>query len=115
VRSSDLCGAATPNDETTFRGAVSCITEDEDAGTTPIENVITDGFPTGPAGDADIDAHLTLQNPCVAPVVFVLAGSEEKWFSVTGFESEEGDSTSNGGDDDDDDHDNQGDDDDQGD
>src|SRR5262249_30854685 len=107
-----IFGDGTPNDETTFRGAVSCLTEDEAAGTTPIVNVFTDGFPTGPAGNADIDAHVTLPNPCVAPVIFVLAGSEDKWFSVTGFESE-GDSTSNGGHGDGDD-DNQGDDNDQG-
>ena len=42
---------------------------------------------------------MTLPNPCVAPVIFVLAGSEDKWFSVTGFEAEE-DSTSPGDDDD---------------
>ena len=104
-----IFGDGSPNDESTFRGAVSCLTEDEAAGTTPVANVFTQGFPTGPTGDADIDAQVTLPNPCVAPVIFVLAGSEDKWFSVTGFESE-GDSTSNG-DDGDDDHDNQGDDD----
>jgi hypothetical protein len=52
---------------------------------------------------------VTLPNPCVAPVIFVLAGSEDKWFSVTGFESE-GDSDSSHDHDDND----QGDDDDQG-
>jgi len=38
-----------------------------------------------------IDAHVTLPDPCVASAVFVLAGSEEKWFAVTGFETEEED------------------------
>jgi len=105
-----------PNDEPTFRGAVSCITEDEDAGTTPIMNVITEGFPANAAGDSTIDAHITLPNPCVAPIVFVLAGSEDKWFAVTGVEVEEDeeDSPGNGNHDDngDDDDDDQGEDDD---
>jgi hypothetical protein len=108
-----IFGDGTPNDEPTFRGAVSCLTEDEAAGTTPTANVFTDGFPATPEGDSDIDAHVTLPNPCVAPVIFVLAGSEDKWFSVTGFESTG--VTTPGGDDGDDDqgenNDDQGDDD----
>jgi hypothetical protein len=85
-----IFGDGTPNDEDTFRGAVSCLTENEDLGTTPVANVFTEGFPATPSGDSDIDAQVTLPNPCVAPVIFVLAGSEDKWFSVTGFEAEEG-------------------------
>jgi hypothetical protein len=78
------------NDEPFFRGLVSCITEDEDAGTTPVVNVVTDGFPASiPEGDSDIEANVELPNPCVAPIVFILAGSEDKWFAVTGFEEEE--------------------------
>jgi hypothetical protein len=91
-----IFGDGSPNDETTFRGLVSCLTEDETAGTTPVVNVTTQGFPATPSGDSNIDAHVTLPNPCVAPVIFVLAGSEDKWFAVTGFESE-GDSTSSRG------------------
>jgi hypothetical protein len=30
-----------------------------------------------------------LPDPCLAPDVLVLAGSEDKWFAVTGFETEE--------------------------
>jgi len=63
-------GDGSPNDESSFRGAVSCITENEDAGTTPVANVFTEGFPATPEGDSDIDAHVTLPNPCVAPVIF---------------------------------------------
>jgi hypothetical protein len=77
------------NDETEFRGLVSCLTEDEDTGTTPTLNVVTKGFPANARGDSFIDARLELPNPCVAPVVMVLAGSEDKWFAVTGFENEE--------------------------
>ena len=84
-----IFGDGRANDESAFRGAVSCLTENEDAGTTPAAKVITEGFPATPSGDSDIEAHVTLPNPCVAPVIFVLAESEEKWFSVTGFEAEE--------------------------
>jgi hypothetical protein len=75
------------NDETEFRGAVSCLTEQGDQVTTV--NVISRGFPATPAGDSSIRDSLTLPNPCVAPIIFVLAGSEDKWFAVAGFESEE--------------------------
>ena len=74
------------NDEPTFRGLVSCLTENGSAVDTA--NVVTDGFPATATGDSIIDAHVVLPNPCVAPIVFVLAGSEDKWFAVTGFESE---------------------------
>ena len=97
-----IFGDGSPNDERFFRGAVSCLTEDEDMGTTPVANVLTEGFPATPEGDSTIDAHVTLPNPCVAPVIFVLAGSEDKWFSVTGFESEaNANNTGHHGDDDD--------------
>jgi len=75
------------NDETEFRALVSCVTE----GTTdtPTQNVETlTGFKTGPQGNANINARLTLPNPCVEPIVMILAGSEEKWFAMTGFETE---------------------------
>jgi hypothetical protein len=73
------------NDETAFRGLVSCLTED---GTSVAEaNVVTDGFPADTRGNSFINAHVTLPNPCVAPIVMVLAGSEDKWFAMTGFES----------------------------
>jgi hypothetical protein len=74
------------NDEAEFRALVSCLTEDGTA--TPTSNVMTTGFPATTSGNADIDATLVLPNPCVAPLVFVLSGSEDKWFSVNGFESE---------------------------
>ena len=73
------------NDEDLFRAAVSCLTEDAD------EHVVnamvtSDGFPATPQGDSEIDGFVHLPNPCIAPIVFILAGSEEKWFAVTGFE-----------------------------
>lgn len=75
------------NDEETFRGLVSCLTEEGE--TIVTRNVETDGFPADEEGNSYIDAKIDLPNPCVAPIVFVMAGSEEKWFAVTGFESEE--------------------------
>jgi hypothetical protein len=74
------------NDETQFRAAVSCWTEDGDHVATV--NAITPGFPATVSGDSSIRATLSLPNPCVAPIVMVLAGSEDKWFAVTGFEAE---------------------------
>ena len=75
------------NDESEFRVAISCLTEEGDAVTTA--NVVTAGFPATRSGDSVIRTTVDLPNPCVAPVVMVLAGSEDKWFAVTGFESEE--------------------------
>ena len=81
-----IFGDGTPNDESTFRARVSCLTEDP-SGSTPTANVTTDGFPADVEGDSDIDAQVTLPDPCVAPIIFILAGSEDKWFAVTGFEA----------------------------
>ena len=75
------------NDETEFRAAVACMTEDGDQ-VVP-RTVVTDGFPANEQGDSLIITHVDLPNPCVAPVVLVLAGSEDKWFAATGFEAEE--------------------------
>ena len=80
------------NDDEEFRGLVSCLTEVGDSVET--ENVATEGFPATPTGDSNIDAHIELPNPCVAPIVFVLGGDEDKWFAVTGFEVEEGEEES---------------------
>lgn len=83
------------NDEAEFRGLVSCLTEVGDS--VEVANVLTAGFPATPTGDANIIATVALPNPCVAPIVMVLAGSEDKWFAVTGFEAEEdGDDTGGG-------------------
>ena len=77
------------NDETEFRALVSCLSENGAGGVTE-RNVTTRAFPATPAGDFRINARLTLPDPCVAPIVFVLSGSEDKWFAVTGFESGSG-------------------------
>jgi len=76
------------NDEAEFRGLVSCLTETEDDAVTT-QNVTTEGFPASKRGDSFINAHIELPNPCIAPIVMILAGSEDKWFAVNGFEAEE--------------------------
>ena len=84
----DLIGK---NDEDTFRGLVSCLTEDG-AGGIVTANVMTDGFPASGKGDSFINQTLVLPNPCIAPIIFVMAGSEDKWFAVTGYERKSDDS-----------------------
>jgi hypothetical protein len=75
------------NDETAFRALVSCFSEDGDHVVT--RNVVTKGFPATESGNSFIHTRVELPNPCVAPIVMVLAGSEDKWFAMTGFEKEE--------------------------
>ena len=74
------------NDETSFRALVSCLT-DEGHGRVSTVNVTTSGFPATRSGDSDIDTTVSLPGSCVAPIVFVLSGSEDKWFAVTGAET----------------------------
>jgi hypothetical protein len=96
------------NDEEQFRAMVSCISEDP-TGAVTTASVITEGFAATEEGDSDINARVTLPNPCVAPIIFILAGSEDKWFAVTGFEAPEdgaGGDGDNEGDDNDNDNDN---------
>jgi hypothetical protein len=76
------------NDEAFFRAVVSCLTVDETTGAVVERNLFTDGFPATTSGDAEIDATVELPRTCVAPLVFVIAGSEDKWFAVTGVELE---------------------------
>ena len=74
------------NDEDQFRPVVSCLVEQ--GGQVVTQNVTTRGFAATPSGDSDIDAQIQLPEECVAPIVFIIASSEEKWFAVTGFSSE---------------------------
>jgi len=84
------------NDEDEFRAVVSCLTNGRHGndtggdisghghGLVGTRNIFTDGFPATTTGNSNIDAMITLPNPCVAPIIFVVAGSEDKWFAVTG-------------------------------
>jgi hypothetical protein len=75
------------NDEDHFRALVSCMTEvDED--TVAVQNVVSAPFPANSKGDAKFNGKLNLPESCIAPVIMILAGSENKWFAVTGFEAE---------------------------
>src|SRR5262245_18257619 len=74
------------HDEEEFRGLVICLCEVRDSAETA--NVMTRGIPATESGDSTIDARVDLPNTCVAPIVFVLAGSVDKWFALTGFESD---------------------------
>jgi hypothetical protein len=73
------------NPDDTFRGLVSCLTEEGDA--VVEKNVTTRPFPADPKGNSVIVQKLDLPNPCVAPVVMVLDGDEDVWFAMTGNEN----------------------------
>jgi hypothetical protein len=73
------------NDETQFRALVSCLVSDH-KGNVATVNITTPGFASTPTGDSDIDAMITLPSDCVAPIIFILSGSEDKWFAVMGAE-----------------------------
>jgi hypothetical protein len=75
------------NDEPTFRAAVSCTTEKGDQ--IVRRKVITQPFPATQTGNSRIRDTVELPNPCVAPTILILAGTEDKWFAVVGFEAEE--------------------------
>jgi hypothetical protein len=78
------------NDEENFRALVSCLDDEGQGRGTPSKpatvNLVTEPFPATRSGDSNIDAHVTLPHYCVAPIVFILSGSEDKWFAVTGAE-----------------------------
>jgi hypothetical protein len=75
------------NDEEKFRALVSCISEGED-GKIHTVNVTTTGFQATQLGDSHIDTTVKLPKACLAPVIFIMAGTEDKWFAVTGVELE---------------------------
>ena len=74
------------NDEKQFRGMVSCLTSE--GGKVVTKNNMTPPFPANKNGDSSIEANLKLPEYCDSPIVFVMAGSEDKWFAVTGAEQE---------------------------
>lgn len=65
-----------------FEAIVSCQSIGAD-GTATIANVSTEQFPASTAGNANIDARVSLPHPCIAPVVFV-ASPGGAWFAATG-------------------------------
>jgi len=75
------------NDESEFRALVSCLSGDGN-GKVATVNITTGGFPATRSGDSNIDTFVSLPKQCVAPIIFILSGSEEKWFTVTGAEAD---------------------------
>jgi hypothetical protein len=73
------------NDEETFRALVSCLLSEH--GQIKRVNIATEQFPATRSGDSNIDAHIHLPGDCVAPIIFILSGSEDHWFAVTGAET----------------------------
>ena len=74
------------NDEDQFRALVSCLVSDH-KGNVATVNLTTRGFAATSTGDSDIDATVALPGSCVAPIIFILSGSEDKWFAVMGAET----------------------------
>lgn len=67
-----------------FRVVVSCLSIGAD-GTASIANVSTGDFPANSCGNSDIDARVSLPQPCIAPIVLVTGpGGADRWFAVTG-------------------------------
>jgi hypothetical protein len=75
------------NDEATFRGLVSCLSEKSGGGGIVTVNVMTDPFPATPAGNSEINGSVTLPAQCIAPIVFVMNGAGDKWLAVIGSEA----------------------------
>lgn len=67
-----------------FRATVSC--QSIGAGNTPAtDNVSTGDFGTNLTGDLEINARVSLPQPCIAPVIFITGPSGVPgWLAVTG-------------------------------
>ncbi len=82
-------GGTNPAGITHFRAIVSCLSVDQ-SGSPTVINVETDVngdllvMPTGVEGDAELDAMISLPDPCFGIIVFVTAPFGA-WFAATGF------------------------------
>lgn len=75
-------GVAGKNPSPAFKAVVSCLSKDA-AGNPLTVNVATDAFPASAAGDAEIEALVSLPHPCLAPIMFVTSPAGA-WFAATG-------------------------------
>ena len=75
--------AAGTNPAGDFKAIVSCLSKDAVTGAAITSNVETSTFPTDTAGNADIEATVTLPQPCIAPIIFVTSAGGS-WFAATG-------------------------------
>ncbi len=67
-----------------FRAIVSCQSIGAD-GSAAITNISTDNFSADAAGNSNIDAMVSLPQPCIAPIIFVTGpAGVGVWFAVTG-------------------------------
>jgi hypothetical protein len=76
-----VLAASGVNPVTQFRAVVSCQTIV--GGVATVTNVPTGLVPASGTGDAEIDASVSLPEPCFAPIVFVTSPGNA-WFAVTG-------------------------------
>jgi hypothetical protein len=76
-------GRAGTNPSPNFRAIVSCLSRDA-AGNPTTVNVSTGLFPADAAGNSEIEAMVSLPQPCIAPIVFVTSATGS-WFAATGF------------------------------
>ena len=65
-----------------FKAIVSCLSKDA-SGNPTTANVSTGLFPADLAGNAEIEATLSLPKPCIAPIIFVTSPTGS-WFAATG-------------------------------
>jgi hypothetical protein len=66
-----------------LRAIVSCQSIGAE-GTATIANISTGDFRANASGDLDIDARVSLPQPCIAPMVFITGPSGVRvWFAVT--------------------------------
>jgi len=75
------------NPDATFRGLVSCLTEQSGGGGVTTVNVATGQFPASPTGNSEINGTVALPAQCIAPIVFVMSGTQDVWFAVAGKET----------------------------
>ena len=76
-------GRAGTNPSPNFRAIVSCLSRDA-AGNPTTVNVSTGLFLADAAGNSEIEAMVSLPQPCIAPIVFVTSATGS-WFAATGF------------------------------
>ena len=78
-------GLAGQNTVPNFRAIVSCLSKDANGNAVTV-NLTTDPFPATVglgAGDAKIEAQVSLPKSCIAPIVFVTSPTGA-WFAATG-------------------------------
>jgi hypothetical protein len=75
-------GRGGTNPSPNFKAIVSCLSKDA-AGAPITVNISTGLFPADAAGNSQIEAQVSLPQPCIAPIIFV-ASPAGSWFAATG-------------------------------